>query len=131
RESVVRMTSFHLARMARRVELAPQATSPTGCADFSGRQLGFTLLEVICVLAIIAIIAAIALAAIPLGTSRPRLDGYALQNGALPKSGPRGGSEHARGAANGAGAAAPPSPPGPRGSRGAPPRRCHARCGAR
>jgi general secretion pathway protein H len=72
--------------MARRVELAPQATSPTGCADFSGRQLGFTLLEVICALAVIAIIAAIALAAIPLGTSRPRLEGYALEIAALLKA---------------------------------------------
>ncbi len=38
--------------MARKVELAPQATSPAGRADFTGGQNGFTLLEVICVLAI-------------------------------------------------------------------------------
>ncbi len=72
--------------MARKVELAPQATSPAGRADFTGGQNGFTLLEVICVLAIIAILAAIALPAIPLGTSRPRLEGYALETAALLKA---------------------------------------------
>ena len=72
--------------MARKVELAPRATSPAGRADLTGGQDGFTLLEVICVLAIIAILAAIALPAIPLGTSRPRLEGYALETAALLKA---------------------------------------------
>jgi general secretion pathway protein H len=69
--------------MARKVALAPQATSPPGRTDCTGGQNGFTLLEVICVLAIIAILAAIALPAIPRGTSRPRLEGYALETAAL------------------------------------------------
>jgi general secretion pathway protein H len=50
------------------------------------RQSGFTLLEIICVLAIIAILAAIALPAFPLGTSRARLEGYALETAALLKA---------------------------------------------
>jgi general secretion pathway protein H len=64
-------------------------TSPAGRADFAGRpggQDGFTLLEIICVLAIIAILAAIALPAIPRGTSRPRIEGYALETAALLKA---------------------------------------------
>jgi general secretion pathway protein H len=48
-----------------------------------GEQDGFTLIEVICVVAIIAMLAAILLPAIPSGTSRPQLEGYALQTAAL------------------------------------------------
>src|SRR5947199_4819634 len=60
-----------------------------GYADLrggAGGQDGFTLLEIICVLAIIAILAAIALPAIPLGTSRPRIEAYALETAALLKA---------------------------------------------
>jgi general secretion pathway protein H len=49
-------------------------------------QAGFTLLEIICVVAVIAMLAAIVLPAIPLGTSRPRLQGYALEIAALLKA---------------------------------------------
>lgn len=57
-------------------------TSRAGHADVDS-EAGFTLLEVICVLAIIAILAAIALPAMPRATSVPRLEGYALETAAL------------------------------------------------
>lgn len=44
---------------------------------------GFTLIEVICVVAIIAMITAILLPAFPTGTSRSRLKGYAMQIASL------------------------------------------------
>ena len=43
------------------------------------RDAGFTLIEVVCVLAIIALLAALALPAISRATSRPRLEAYAMQ----------------------------------------------------
>jgi general secretion pathway protein H len=77
------MTSFRMVRTDRKVERVPRVTLPVGHVDFLGERDGFTLVEVICVLAIIAILAAIALPAIPRGTSRPRLEGYALQTAAV------------------------------------------------
>ncbi len=47
------------------------------------RDAGFTLIEVVCVLAIIALIAALVLPAIPRATSRARLEAYALEAAAL------------------------------------------------
>jgi general secretion pathway protein H len=43
------------------------------------RAAGFTLIEVVCALAIIALVAALVLPAIPRGTSRARLEAYALE----------------------------------------------------
>ena len=40
---------------------------------------GFTLLEVVCVVAIIAMMAAVLLPRMPRGTSRPRLEAYAIE----------------------------------------------------
>ena len=42
-------------------------------------EAGFTLIEVVCALAIIALLAALVLPAIPRGTSRQRLAGYAIE----------------------------------------------------
>jgi general secretion pathway protein H len=49
-------------------------------------QRGFTLLEMICVLAIIAMLSAVLLPLIPRQTSRARLQAYALEAAALLKS---------------------------------------------
>jgi general secretion pathway protein H len=49
-------------------------------------EIGFTLLETICVLAIIAMLAAIALSAFPRGTSRAMLEAYAMDTAALLKA---------------------------------------------
>ncbi len=50
------------------------------------REAGFTLIEAVAMLAIIALAAALALPRIPLSTTRPMLEGYALQVAALLKA---------------------------------------------
>jgi general secretion pathway protein H len=52
---------------------------PAGPAERIAGEGGFTLIEVVCVLAIIALLAAILLPEIPRGTSRARLEAYALE----------------------------------------------------
>jgi len=52
----------------------------------SSREAGFTLLEVVCVVAIIAMLAAVLLPRIPHGTSRPRLEAYAIETASLLKT---------------------------------------------
>jgi general secretion pathway protein H len=49
-------------------------------------ERGFTLLEMVCVLAIIALLAAVLLPLVPHQTSRSRLQAYALQAAALLKA---------------------------------------------
>jgi general secretion pathway protein H len=51
-----------------------------------GAERGFTLLEMVCVLALIAMMAAVLLPSIPHETSRSRLQAYALQTAALLKA---------------------------------------------
>lgn len=52
---------------------------PVGPGERFAGEGGFTLIEVVCVLAIIALLAAILLPEIPRGTSRSRLEAYALE----------------------------------------------------
>jgi len=61
----------------------PEPTSPAGRDDGGGAEDGFTLLEVVCVLAILAILATIVVPVLPRVTSRARLESYAIATAAL------------------------------------------------
>jgi len=67
--------------MGPKVEQAPDKTSRAGSADEG--TAGFTLLEVVCVVAIVALLAAIVFPALPRGTSRARLESYAVETAAM------------------------------------------------
>src|ERR1044072_6084616 len=71
-----------MARMERKVEQARHKTSRTGSAD-GGATDGFTLIEVVAVVAIVAILSAIVVPALPRGTSRARLEAYAVEAAAM------------------------------------------------
>lgn len=72
------MTSHPTVPTAATAAAGQRPTSPVGRAEGAGEG-GFTLIEVVCALAIIALVAAILLPEFPRGTSRARLEGYALQ----------------------------------------------------
>jgi general secretion pathway protein H len=72
-----------MVRTGRKVEPVPRLTLRVGHIDFAGKQAGFTLVEIICVVAIMGMLAAIALPAFPRATPRTRLEGYALETAAL------------------------------------------------
>jgi len=72
--------------MDRKVETALPAISPTGYGDGATGEDGFTLLEIVCIVAILGILAAILLPAFPYGTSRSRLESYAIQAAGLLKA---------------------------------------------
>ncbi|WP_374940813.1 Tfp pilus assembly protein FimT/FimU [Bradyrhizobium sp. SRS-191] len=54
--------------------------------DRDGRTAGFTLIEMVCVLAVVALMAAVSLPAMSRQTSRPRLEAYALETASLLKA---------------------------------------------
>jgi general secretion pathway protein H len=68
-----------MAPTVRRAELEPPPTSSVGVAERGLGEDGFTLIEIVCVLAIIGLLAAILLPEIPRGTSRSRMEAYALE----------------------------------------------------
>src|SRR5262249_62152965 len=72
--------------MARKVEPDRQGISSAGRADPDPGEAGFTLLEIVCVLAILSMLAAILLPAFPRGTSRSRLESYAIETAGLLKA---------------------------------------------
>src|ERR1700754_3406829 len=87
--SMARTISCRMGRTARKAAAASPPTShltttPQKMSDVA--QRGFTLLEMVCVLAIIALLAAVLLPFIPHQTSRSRLQAYALQVAALLKA---------------------------------------------
>ncbi|MGP9814543.1 pilus assembly FimT family protein [Rhodopseudomonas sp. NSM] len=59
--------------------------SPRRRTEDGGGEAGFTLLEVVCVLAIVALLVAIALPRVPVSTSQPRLQSYAVEIATLLK----------------------------------------------
>jgi len=61
----------------------PEAPAPRAARD---AQAGFTLVETVCVVAIVAMLAALVLPAIPHGTSRAKLEAYAVAAAAVLKS---------------------------------------------
>jgi general secretion pathway protein H len=85
RDNTVPMTSYPTARTGKKVDQARRPISTAGRNE-AGTQDGFTLLEVVCVVAILALLAAIVLPALPQGTSRARLEACALETAALLKA---------------------------------------------
>src|SRR3954466_12877262 len=76
-------TSCLMAPTEQKVEQALRKTSPAGNASGTA---GFTLLELVCVIAIVSILAAIVIPALPRGTSRARLESFAIETAAMLKA---------------------------------------------
>jgi general secretion pathway protein H len=72
--------------MGKRAGPVQQQTSPASHDSGSGPEQGFTLLEVVCVVAILAILAGFVFPSLPRTTSRARLESYAIATAALLKA---------------------------------------------
>lgn len=72
--------------MDRREEPERPPTSIRARIDKERTEAGFALIEIVCVLAIVALLAAILLPRVPVATSRPRLEAYAVEVAALLKA---------------------------------------------
>ena len=75
-----------MVRMGKKVAPVQRPISPAGLNDGENSEDGFTLLEVVCVIAILAILAAVVVPMLPHGTSRARLESYAIATAALLKA---------------------------------------------
>ena len=69
--------------MEQKVEQALRKTLRAGNAS---EIEGFTLLELVCVIAIVSLLAAIVIPALPRGTSRARLESFAIETAAMLKA---------------------------------------------
>jgi general secretion pathway protein H len=75
-----------MARMDKKAAPVQQPISPAGHSDGDPAEAGFTLIEVVCVIAILAILAVMVMPALPRGTSRTRLEAYAVETASLLKA---------------------------------------------
>ena len=72
--------------MGKRVAPVWLLISPTRANDHEHSEDGFTLLEMVCVIAILALLAVVVAPILPHGTTRSRLESYAIATAALLKA---------------------------------------------
>lgn len=72
--------------MDRKVAREPPPISLRRRTEAESAEAGFSLLEIVCVLAMVALLAAIALPRLPIATSRTQLEAYAVEVAVLLKA---------------------------------------------